>query len=91
MVSILESFTSSTPTELRTFASNNRSQLMAWNSTEAVLSFLPIMMGKFGRSTVLQMRKDRFAESVQVLLIPRLHLVLQAMPILQPRAVLLHS
>ena len=59
LVSILESFTSSTPTELRTFASNNRFRLMASYSTEAVLSFLPIMM-------VLRMRMDRFAESVQV-------------------------
>ena len=66
LVSILESFTSSTPTELKTFASNNRSQLMAWNSTEAVLSFLLIIMGKFWRSTVFRMRKDRFTESVQV-------------------------
>ena len=66
LVSILESFTSSTPTELETFASNNRSQLMAWNSTEAVLSFLLIMMGKFGRSAVLRMRMDRFTESAKV-------------------------
>ena len=63
LVSILESFTSSTPTELETFASNNRSQLMAWYSTEAVLSFLTIMMGNF---TVPQRRTDRFIESILV-------------------------
>ena len=66
LVSILESFTSSTPTELETFASNNRSQLMAWNSTEAVLSFLTIMLGRSERSTVLQMRMDRSTESILV-------------------------
>ena len=51
---------------LEKFASNNRSQLMALHSTEAVLSFLLIMMGKFTRSTVVRMRKDRFTEAVQV-------------------------
>ena len=66
LVSILESSTSWTPKGPKTFASNNRSQLKALNSTEVVLSFLTIMMGKFGRSTVLRMRTDRFAESVQV-------------------------
>ena len=66
LVSILESFASSNPAELKTFASNNQSQLMAWYSIEAVLSFLLIIMGKFWRSTVIRMRKDRFTESVQV-------------------------
>ena len=66
LVSILESFTSWTPKGPKTFASNNRSQLEALHSTEAILSFLTIMMGKFGRSTVLRMRMDRFTESVQV-------------------------
>ena len=59
LVSILESFTSLIPKELKTFASDNRSRPMAWYSTEAVLSFLLIMM-------VLRMRKGRFAESAQV-------------------------
>ena len=66
LVSILESFTSWTPKGPKTFASNNRSQLEALHSTKVVLSFLTIMMGKFGSSIVLRMRMDRFTESFQV-------------------------
>ena len=63
LVSILESSISWTLKGPRTSASNNQSQLMAWYSTEAVLSFLTIMMGNF---TVPQRRTDRFTESAQV-------------------------
>ena len=66
LVSILESSISWTLKGPRTFASNNQSQLMAWYSTEAVLSFLTIMMGKFGRSIMPRKRMDRSTESVQV-------------------------
>ena len=66
MVFILESSTSWTPKGLKTFASNNRAQLRALHSTEVVLSFLIIMMGKFRRSIVPRKRMDHFAESVQV-------------------------
>ena len=66
LVSILESSTSWILKGPKTFASNNRAQLMVLHSTEVVLSFLTIMMGKFGRSTVPRMRMDRSTESVQV-------------------------
>ena len=66
LVSTLGSSTGWIPKALEKFASDNQSQLMALHSTEAVLSFLPIMMGKFARSTVLRMRMDRFTEAVQV-------------------------
>ena len=52
LVSILESSISWTPKGPRTSALNNQSQLMAWYSTEAVLSFLTIMRGKFALSNV---------------------------------------
>ena len=63
LVSILESSISWTLKGPMTSASNNQSQLMAWYSTEAVLSFLTIMMGNF---TVPQRRTDRFTESILV-------------------------
>ena len=63
LVSILESSISWTPMGPRTSASNNQSQLMAWYLTEAVLSFLTIMMGNF---TVPQRRTDRFTEFILV-------------------------
>ena len=66
LVSILESSTSWTPKGPKTFASNNRSQLEALHSTEAILSFLIIMMGKFVRSTVLRMRMGHSTEFAQV-------------------------
>ena len=66
LVSILESSTSWTLKGPKTFASNNRAQLKALHSTEVVLSFLTIMMGKFGRSIMPRKRMDRSTESVQV-------------------------